>query len=83
MKTKGETNSAMADIPDDTPQAEHRHHTYQTHHIPFYVRLMWVGFYLLAIYYVGRYMFPSIQEELRSMNPAPAAKQSVDDSTNE
>ncbi|MFO0949535.1 MAG: hypothetical protein U1D30_27075 [Planctomycetota bacterium] len=63
----------MAELEIDSPEAEHRYHTYRGHQIPFIVRLIWVGFYSLAIFYVIRYMFPSIQQEFRSRISRPAA----------
>lgn len=48
---------------DESAQAERNYHTYHTHHIPIYVRLMWVGFYCLAAWYLIQFLFPSIREE--------------------
>lgn len=54
---------ALNEIADDTAAGEKRFHTYRTHHIPMYVRLMWLGFYLLAAWYLIEFLFPSIREE--------------------
>jgi hypothetical protein len=54
-------------------ETENSYHRYRGSEIPFYVRLLWVGFYSLAIYYVIRYMFPAIQQEFRVKHPRPAA----------
>ncbi len=43
---------------DATPQEEGRFHTYTTHRIPWYVRLIWVGFWVGAIWYIIRYAIP-------------------------
>jgi len=46
--------------PTDTssPQEEGRYHTYTTHRIPWYVRMIWVGFWVGAIWYVIKYAIP-------------------------
>lgn len=41
-----------------TPEAEGQFHTYTTHQIPWFVRLIWVGFWVGAIYYVLKYAIP-------------------------
>jgi hypothetical protein len=64
----------MAELDDDSVRIEQQYHTYKGHQIPFYVRLLWVGFYCLAIYYVLRFMFPAMREEFRPAAPlAPEA----------
>ncbi|MGE3240041.1 MAG: hypothetical protein AB7G28_13300 [Pirellulales bacterium] len=47
--------------------AESRFHTYVGNRIPWYVRLMWLGFWVLAIYYTISYLFPDLQREI--LNP--------------
>ncbi|MCA9253988.1 MAG: hypothetical protein KDA33_00055 [Phycisphaerales bacterium] len=42
----------------DAPAEENRFHTYSTHHIPWYIRIMWVVFWVLAIYYVVKWAVP-------------------------
>jgi hypothetical protein len=65
----------MADpLPPDSPEAEARFHTYRGHDIPIYVRLMWVAYYCLAIFYVLIFLFPSLQRELAARPAAPANK---------
>ncbi|MBI3864304.1 MAG: hypothetical protein HY290_20665 [Planctomycetia bacterium] len=49
-----------------TPVEEHRHHTYVGTRIPWYVRLMWVAFWVMAIAYVITYLLPALQRELIS-----------------
>jgi len=56
----------MADFPETSADEEHRHHTYVGHRIPWYVRLIWLLFWCFAIYYVLRYLFPSMQVEFLS-----------------
>lgn len=50
---------------DPTLVAERRFHSYEGSVIPFFVRLLWVGFYCLAIYYCLAYLFPSLRLEFR------------------
>jgi hypothetical protein len=46
------------------PESESRFHRYRGNEIPWYVHLLWVSYWVLAIYYVVRYLFPVIQGEL-------------------
>jgi hypothetical protein len=50
----------------EQPQAEqeHQHHQYTSNEIPWYVRLIWVLFWIFAIYYGVTYFLPAIQREL-------------------
>jgi hypothetical protein len=41
--------------------AEGRFHTYVGNRIPWYVRLLWVCFWVFAVYYVITYLFPDLQ----------------------
>jgi hypothetical protein len=50
-----------------SPEAEGRFHTYVGTHIPWYVRLIWIGFWIFAIYYVITYLVPELQTEI--INP--------------
>lgn len=59
----------MADTESISPeqasaQAEGKHHSYVTHHIPWYVHLLWVLFWILAVTYILSYLFPSLRQEL-------------------
>jgi hypothetical protein len=49
----------MSEAPHRTPQEDRAFHTYETHRIPWYVRLIWVGFWIGAIWYVIRFAIPS------------------------
>lgn len=52
-------------LPDETTvEQEHQLHDYVENRIPWYVRLIWVLFWVFAIYYTIAYMFPAIQVEL-------------------
>ncbi len=37
---------------------ENKYHSYQTHHIPWYVRVMWISFWIGAVWYTIRYAIP-------------------------
>ncbi len=39
-------------------EQEGRFHTYDTHHIPWYVRAMWVTFWVGSIWYIIQYAIP-------------------------
>lgn len=47
-----------------SPTAEGRFHNYQSSRIPWYVRLIWLCFWIFAITYTVRYLFPGLQSEL-------------------
>lgn len=55
-------------IPTDKAEAEQdlRVHTYVSHVIPWYVRLMWLVFWIFAIAYALSNFVPAIQNELLS-----------------
>ena len=46
------------------PEAEHRHHDYVGNDIPWYVRAIWIGFWVFAVSYTIRYLLPAMQVEL-------------------
>ena len=45
---------------------EHRFHHYTGNRIPWYVRLVWVLFWMFAVYYTLQYLFPALRIELTS-----------------
>ena len=47
-----------------TPEQELQYHTYVGHVIPWYVRLIWVLFWIFAIGYAISYFLPALQTEL-------------------
>lgn len=49
---------------DTGADAEHQYHLYTGNDIPWYVRLIWLGFWIFAIAYTIRFLFPSMQVEL-------------------
>lgn len=49
---------------NDTVLVESKYHDYTGNRIPWYVRLIWLGFWCFAIYYIVTYLFPAIRIEL-------------------
>jgi hypothetical protein len=49
-----------------TVEEEQRHHTYHSHVIPWYVRLIWLLFWIFVVYYGVVYFLPAIQNDLLS-----------------
>ena len=47
-------------------QDEHRHHSYSSNVIPWYVRFIWILFWIFVIYYSVTYFIPAIEAELLS-----------------
>jgi hypothetical protein len=54
----------MSDIKNRSAEEEHQFHHYTGNDIPWYVRLMWLGFWILAIAYTVRLLFPAMRVEL-------------------
>lgn len=51
--------------PEDNPaEVEHQYHYYSGNDIPWYVRLIWVGFWVFAIAYTIQLLLPAMQVEL-------------------
>ncbi len=52
-------------VPEPRPPIEEdRFHTYVGTAIPWYIRLMWIGFWVLAVSYVITYLLPALKHEL-------------------
>lgn len=47
-------------------ESEHQFHNYTGNRIPWYVRLIWIGFWTFVVIYTVRYLFPAMQIELVS-----------------
>ena len=45
-------------------EGEHRFHSYVGNRIPWYVRAIWIGFWVFAVYYTISYLFPNLQTEI-------------------
>jgi hypothetical protein len=44
-------------------ETEHRNHRYVGFQIPWYVHLIWVSYWVFAVYYILSYLFPALQRE--------------------
>lgn len=45
-------------------EAEARNHAYRGNAIPWYVRLIWIGYWILAIAYVLQWLIPALKTEI-------------------
>ena len=54
----------MSDSQQRSAELEHQFHHYRGNEIPWYVRLMWLGFWIFTIVYSVNYLFPAVQTEL-------------------
>lgn len=54
----------MSDIKKTPIESDDQYHHYRGNVIPWFVRLMWLGFWVFAITYTIRFLFPAIQTEL-------------------
>jgi hypothetical protein len=50
-------------------EVENRNHTYVTNRIPWFVHVMWITYWLLAISYVLTYQLAAIREAFLSPPP--------------
>lgn len=53
-----ETGKSTTDKSTQEAREEGQFHSYQTHHIPWYVRVMWIAFWVGAVWYVIKYAIP-------------------------
>jgi hypothetical protein len=49
---------------ESAAEVEDRYHTYTGNRIPWYVRLVWILFWVFAVYYTLQYLFPELRIEL-------------------
>ena len=47
-----------------TPDGDQRFHNYTGNEIPWYVRAIWIGFWIFAVAYTILYVFPALRIEL-------------------
>lgn len=50
--------------PENDIASDDQFHNYTGNEIPWYIRLMWLGFWILAVVYTIRFLFPAVQTEL-------------------
>ena len=60
--------TAAEEIPpkQTSPEMESRWHGYVGNRIPWYVRFIWLLFWVYAVYYTIAYLFPTLQVEIVS-----------------
>jgi hypothetical protein len=54
----------MSEPENTSAEVEHQYHHYTGNHIPWYVRLMWLFFWIFAVAYTIRFLFPAVRVEL-------------------
>jgi hypothetical protein len=54
----------MSPIEDPGAREEHQHHRYVGSRIPWYVRMVWILFWIFAVYYTIQYLFPDLRANL-------------------
>lgn len=52
----------MTDTHLTTPEEERQHHTYTTHRINWFVRAMWICYWIGLVYYIITFAIPSIKD---------------------
>ncbi len=76
MSDSSTTNTSLAKNPgssisegsdfgaaSDGPVAEGRFHAYVSNEIPWYVRGLWLFFWIFTVYYSATYLFPAMQSD--------------------
>ncbi len=66
MSDYQETQAEDDPVVNTSAEVEHRWHSYVENRIPWYVRLMWLMFWVFAVYYMITYLFPTLQIEINS-----------------
>ena len=59
-------SDTVPSIEHTTPEQEHVYHQYRGNVFPWYVRVIWIGFWIFTVYYIITYFFPAMQVELIS-----------------
>lgn len=63
---------------DPTVEEEGKFHSYVTTHIPWYVRVIWLGFWILCVWYVIAFAIPMAKEFFQPRGgPPPAPLQPI------
>lgn len=48
----------------DSPAGESRYHNYRTNAIPVVVHIIWILFWIGAVYYFVQYLLPALRQEI-------------------
>ena len=59
-----ETSAENVPVKETDARTEGHWHSYVSSRIPWYVRLMWLMFWVFAVYYTITYLFPTMQIEI-------------------
>ena len=54
----------MSSVDQPDVESEEQHHSYTSNSIPWYVRGIWLLFWIFVVYYGIKYFLPAIQTEL-------------------
>lgn len=54
-------SGGLGGVPRADAVAERAFHSYASNHIPWWVRAMWIGYWIGAFYYVTRYVVPMVR----------------------
>ena len=57
-------DASRPSVSEGTAANEHRFHDYIGNDIPWYVRAIWIGFWIFAVVYTIRFLLPAMQVEL-------------------
>lgn len=52
---------SLTDQPPPSASEERGYHTYKTHHVPWFVRVMWIAFWIGLIWYVIAFAMPAMR----------------------
>jgi hypothetical protein len=58
MNGTEKSTAPMRESPHSSPEEDRVFHTYTTHYIPWFVRIMWVGFWIGMVWYLIKYAIP-------------------------
>lgn len=54
----------MSDHKRTSIESDDTYHHYTGNRIPWFVRLIWIGFWAFTVIYTIRFLFPAVQQEL-------------------
>ena len=57
------TTTEEPPLDESAADVEARYHNYQSSRIPWYLRLVWLLFWIFAVYYTLQYLFPALRIE--------------------
>jgi len=58
------TTAPDSNAPATAPEVEHQLHNYKTSRIPWFVHLIWISFWIVAVSYIWRYLIPAMRVEI-------------------